>query len=1483
MALSVTSVGSTEFMITSSDGRLTWAEYICPFTSAVLSSGVQFNASINACSACNPHNNEAYAWNTRLSSMSKRPSSLRVTILNDVDDATLYIGSSSSSYSLTADYVTYTSLSAPSFFNQAIGSHTAILAPCALAFTTTQINVSTFDIDVHFTRAPIVTAVAVSSAYNLNPTTKVLDWSFIPDDADNLKYRIGAGAFTDVTGGFSGTVLNGYDSIRLAYYGANKDKGYTIIVGSDYNQTRVTNAVFYPRVYAYSETTSATNVLMLTAMSLGSPILSSKSVAWTMDDADCRGYYGATYTQPYTFGTAGVAYSSLKLSATDYSKTYTYGVSSDMGIVYNVFRPYYPLTPDTTAFIYSEFIPQQPGEEFYSFKFKVLGNTAGSLVHNIEPGQYVMWSQNSSANISSLRSDLVTPYSMNTTSIAANVDEIYVRIYPDVVLNNPATRTASFSVYLLPDSTGNTATAERTATIEVSYSDILSNEVFSPKIKFQYEKEQTTNIYRPLNWLSTGHVSAVDLPANTFGYVEFGFDDGIDTVNYDLRYDSNDSIFTNHAFNTSTARVCSINMTVYASGAGYEGYAKKLSYPTNIVFSPIPVISQTKIYPEYQWNKIGSVWDWRMNADKTGALHTATIPNSCYGLCHTENMLVSAAVGSANISRSNWVLTNGDSYTHLTSAGRFAFGPFKTGKDTAMINLCAALFTDALSSDMPSVYFDTPTATRFSNYFDTATQLGGLTSIGVQDFGTTPYIDAINTNVLPAPGTLSISGSYTPLANATLFDMNINSFFITLSSAFWTEDAAADVVNGKARVNAKFKGADGAFGFLGVPKGEVTDVRVIPAIDYRVSINKNHPKYNDWCLTDLSFSNEDDAEMVKVYPMEPIVYTLDRFTQLGQDSILHIQTPACSALDTTFTWRDRGVSALNVNDEPYIATYDKTGEYGIQLTTSFNFNKPYRLTTNYKSIVNAIDNYYDYTDDSLRIFGITETKAPYDRVQSSIPPNETLTSDNFNAVLGKFKQNLAYIKQQSFMYDTPPTAFIGWYGTVLFNNNIPRTRWFANLGNNSYKWNRPDQGIDTEFSDLQHCYVDEDNDTMILSEGQKVTIRSKDLHGAVLAEITEKTLNDNFSNIRSVRMDSLGRIYLLDSFNSKKNYLGSKNRIVVYDYDPESKTTQIVYDWGGLGGPTAKTKFFLPNDMYIDAEDHIWVSDSGNKCIKKFTRTGSWLQTIQADIFNTSAPLSLCVRGEELVVLTADSLLRMNQDGSIIAQYLIEPGAIRVEECSDKGMYYIVYANKISKYTFSGVNVGSIAEAGLVNYSRDFRSVFHDKHRNLFIMNSNHILHYVDIMSSITILEDRTSYEWSDENIQVGKNEFIQDWVINKCIGRLWDNIEITRRSLIGRFTYQTIGSTTTVQTVSTFTPPADFDYCTNDWIHNTAKVTEEDVTYEYTKPIVRAFKPSELEQLPYTKEEIFIGLNENTSAAVFNRIFGKLYDCLEVLLQMVS
>ena len=49
------------------------------------------------------------------------------------------------------------------------------------------------------------------------------------------------------------------------------------------------------------------------------------------------------------------------------------------------------------------------------------------------------------------------------------------------------------------------------------------------------------------------------------------------------------------------------------------------------------------------------------------------------------------------------------------------------------------------------------------------------------------------------------------------------------------------MVNGKARVNAKFKGADGAFGFLGVPKGEVTDVRVIPAIDYRVSINKNHP------------------------------------------------------------------------------------------------------------------------------------------------------------------------------------------------------------------------------------------------------------------------------------------------------------------------------------------------------------------------------------------------------------------------------------------------------------------------------------------------------------------------------------------------------------------------------------------------------------------------------------------------------------------
>ena len=145
-----------------------------------------------------------------------------------------------------------------------------------------------------------------------------------------------------------------------------------------------------------------------------------------------------------------------------------------------------------------------------------------------------------------------------------------------------------------------------------------------------------------------------------------------------------------------------------------------------------------------------------------------------------------------------------------------------------------------------------------------------------------------------------------------------------------------------------------------------------------------------------------------------------------------------------------------------------------------------------------------------------------------------------------------------------------------------------------------------------------------------------------------------------------------------------------------------MYDWGGLGGPTAKTKFFLPNDMYIDAEDHIWVSDSGNKCIKKFTHTG-WRQT---DTFT----LSLCVRGEELVVLT-DSF-RMNQEGN--SPYRLPCYCGRML----KGMYYIVYANKISKYTFSGVNV----PPKLVNYSRDFRSVFHDKHRNLFIMNSNHII-----------------------------------------------------------------------------------------------------------------------------------------------------------------
>jgi len=76
-----------------------------------------------------------------------------------------------------------------------------------------------------------------------------------------------------------------------------------------------------------------------------------------------------------------------------------------------------------------------------------------------------------------------------------------------------------------------------------------------------------------------------------------------------------------------------------------------------------------------------------------------------------------------------------------------------------------------------------------------------------------------------------------------------------------------------------------------------------------------------------------------------------------------------------------------------------------------------------------------------------------------IAPNEWVTSDNINNCFAKLNANLDYLTDKSQVYNTPPTEFYGWLGTLVESNSVPVFRWRVNQQYISYGYDMPNSYI----------------------------------------------------------------------------------------------------------------------------------------------------------------------------------------------------------------------------------------------------------------------------------------------------------------------------------------------------------------------------------------------------------------------------------------
>jgi sugar lactone lactonase YvrE len=111
--------------------------------------------------------------------------------------------------------------------------------------------------------------------------------------------------------------------------------------------------------------------------------------------------------------------------------------------------------------------------------------------------------------------------------------------------------------------------------------------------------------------------------------------------------------------------------------------------------------------------------------------------------------------------------------------------------------------------------------------------------------------------------------------------------------------------------------------------------------------------------------------------------------------------------------------------------------------------------------------------------------------------------------------------------------------------------------------------------------------------------------------------------------------------------------------DPEPKEGSFAFEtaFGGMGGPSSEGKFELPNDADVDTAGNVWVADTGNDRVEKFSGQGQFLKKVGsygtgAGQLRQPAGITMDPSGNAWVADTANNrIVEFNSAGSFVAAF----------------------------------------------------------------------------------------------------------------------------------------------------------------------------------------------------------------------------------------
>lgn len=341
------------------------------------------------------------------------------------------------------------------------------------------------------------------------------------------------------------------------------------------------------------------------------------------------------------------------------------------------------------------------------------------------------------------------------------------------------------------------------------------------------------------------------------------------------------------------------------------------------------------------------------------------------------------------------------------------------------------------------------------------------------------------------------------------------------------------------------------------------------------------------------------------------------------------------------------------------------------------------------------------------------------------------------------------------------------------NLNCDRSGWkIASIDQEYFPFTFCNTTQRCKFSDVEHY---EPTNQLIIAYPTEIQLANLDYEFTYVTRTGKASELFPFQNIVGVDSGANGEIFVLDSVLSK---------VCLFELD--GKQFKLFTSWGRFGYRDSKSGLNKPSDIHVDLNNIVWIADTGNKCVKKYTFNGKHLTTVYHENFELTPPLSMCVDSEEMLhVLVEDKVMVFDYQGNLSFEYKLEnlvTSPKKINTNYNRECVYVVYDTGILKYFRTGtiayyiVNNHECEEDVVLN---GFTSVTQDRNRNLYVTVGDKILKVPDLMKLLELKASITSdLYWSTDELLIHKEEYIQPWVYLKSIHRLWDNIELLRSSL---------------------------------------------------------------------------------------------------------